>query len=166
MLKASFQHRVHSQFAARCKYVRLQISIFADRAHGPYDDVGDAAEPGDQRVRHPHFQSSVPVIACQRVEWKHTNAWGGLSTACDYRRLALVHGCNKPVTSSWNRNNVTVLGSFFAEHAAQRGDALIQVVFFNNSVGPDCPDKGFFGENFVGMLDQINQRVESLRPQG
>ena len=30
---------------------------------------------------------------------------------------ALINGGNEPVTPPWNRNNVTVLASFFAEYA-------------------------------------------------
>ena len=106
------------------------------------------------------------MISCPMAEKEAQQCLGWAQHYLRLGWLALAYWRNEPVAPSWNRDDVTVFSSFFTERAAQRGNALVQVVLFDSSFGPNCPHECFFAENHVGMLHQINERVECLRCQG
>src|SRR5262249_53540128 len=71
----------------------------------------------------------------------------------------------EPVTDAGHRLDVALTGGLFAQRAAQRRDAVVQVVLFDDGIGPDAAHQLVFRQQPAGVFDQKSQRVEHLRAQ-
>jgi hypothetical protein len=70
------------------------------------------------------------------------------------------------VTSAWNSSYRAIFAAAFAQYAAQSGDVLVEVVFFDDGVRPDSAEELFFLKDFSFSFYQEEKGVEDLGGKG
>ena len=76
------------------------------------------------------------------------------------------HLRNEAVAPARNSRDIAVFAAAFAQDAAQAGDVLVKIVFFNHGIGPNGANEFFLLHHFSASLYQQKQGVEHLRGEG
>lgn len=105
------------------------------------------------------------VIACADVlEGKDTDA-KLLRVLCG----AMDEGADlgdEAIAAAGDGGDEAVFSAIFAENAAQGGDVLIEIILFNDGVGPNGFEKFFLGEDLTATADEEKEGVEDLGVSG
>ena len=75
------------------------------------------------------------------------------------------HVSDELITAAGYRRDVAMFAARLAKRAAQHGDDLRQVIFFDERIRPDGAHELVFAEHQPIVFDEVGQRLERLRQQ-
>src|SRR5437016_12617899 len=90
--------------------------------------------------------------------------WSSRRFFCEIvARLARFHIGHKTIAAPCDRRDETVRAGFFAEEAAEGGDALTQIVVFHQRIRPDRRHQALFVHHATAVLDQKEYSLKKPR---